>query len=257
MSTPLAVFGPGILIVQRTDIAVPSPVNVGYAQEFSIELAGQTKQLYGQKQYPLVAARSTVKASGKIKAAVFSGLAWNAMMFGENSFQSGGVTWNIDSTYSVPSTAAYAVTVQNSTIFEADLGVRYSTNGLPFQRVSTTTVSTDMAAGQYSAGSGVYTFAAADAAAAVKITYTTTKLTGQTLRVTNKDIGFTPTFQLDYYTNLNQPTSKPFSARVFAAIDSKLSLGFKLEDFAMPELEFDLFADNQDRIIDFGFPEVS
>lgn len=254
MSTPLAAFGPGILIAQRTDITTPAPINIGFAQEFSIEIAGTVKQLYGQKQYPLAAARGTIKATGKFKAAVISGYAWNAMMFGETAFTSGGITWNVDSTYSVPATSAFTVQVASSTTFEADLGIKYSSNGLPFQRVA----GGSEAAGKYSvSAAGLYTFASADLSATLKITYTTTTASGQSLIVTNKAIGNTPTFQLDYYTSLNQPTAKPFVCRVYSNVMAKQGLPFKLEEFAIPEFEFDIFANASDQVFDFVFPELS
>lgn len=253
MSVPFAAFGPGILIAQRTDITTPSPVNVGYAQEFSLELAGTTKQLFGQKQYPLVAARGTIKSTGKFKAAVISGLAWNALMFGETAFSTGTLPWTIDSTFSVPATTAFAVTASSSLTYSADLGVKYAVGGLPFQRVAPGSEAT----GKYSVTGNIYSFAAGDASAAIKITYSTISAVGQSLIVTNQSIGFTPTFQLDYYTNLNQPTSKPLVITVYSAVMSKEGLAFKLEDFAMPEFEFDLFANSSDQVMRFGFPEVS
>ena len=253
MSTPFAVFGPGILIAQRTDITTPSPINVGYVQEFSIENAATNKKLYGQKKYPLVAAQGTINTTGKFKAATFSGLAWNALMYGESSFTSGSINWNIDSTYSVPGTTAYTVSVGSSTTFEADLGVKYSTSGLPFQRVAGGSETT----GAYSVSGNVYSFAAGDASAAIKVTYTNTISTGQTMIVTNQQIGNTATFQLDYYTALDQPTAKQFAVRVFNGVCSKHALGFKLEDFTIPEFEFDIFANSSDQVYKFYFPEVS
>src|SRR5260221_6765953 len=99
MATPLAVFGPGILIATRTDLTTPAPINIGFAQEFSIEVAGTTKQLYGQKQFPLVAARGTIKASGKFKAAVVSGICMNNVMVGQTACSTSMENWNIDSTF--------------------------------------------------------------------------------------------------------------------------------------------------------------
>ena len=87
-SVPLAVFGPGSLYVTRNDIANQTPVNIGYAQEFSYDESAETKELYGQNQYPLVIARGTIKATGKMKAATVSGLALNAVFNGQ-VFQSG------------------------------------------------------------------------------------------------------------------------------------------------------------------------
>lgn len=266
MSVPFAAFGPGILIVTRTDITPVIPVNVGFAQELTLDFAGTTKQLYGQKQYPLVAARATIKATGKWKAAVVSGIAWNNAFYGQGAassaaFSTSMFNWNVDSTYT-SSTTVGTVQVGSSLTFEADLGVRYATSALPLQRTTTGNETT----GRYSVAStqpGLYTFGGGDgnttASAPVnfKITYTNTTATGQNLIVTNQTIGTSPTFQLDYYTSLNQPTAKPFAVRVYQCLASKHAMPFKLEDFMMPEFDFDIFANASDQVVNYVFPEVS
>jgi len=251
-----AAFGPGILILTRTDLTTPLAINVGYAQEFSLDAAGTTKMLYGQNQYPLVAARSTIKATGKFKSAEISGIAWNACFFG-NNFSTGGAAWSVDSTYSIPGSTNPTVQVGSTATFESDLGVTYSTKGLPMQRVSTANVSA-LTVGQYAAtATGLYYFADADESVGIKVTYRSTTATGETLNVINKPIGYTPTFQLDYYTSLNQPTAKPFVVRVYQCIADKLSMPFKLEDFMIPEFDFSFFADSSNRVFDMTYPEIS
>jgi hypothetical protein len=256
MSTPLAAFGPGICIVKRTDIANGPSVNIGFAQELSLDSAATNKELYGQNKFPLVVAQGTIKVTGKIKAAVLSGLAWNAVMFAQ-SFTSGGVIWNVGEAQAVPATP-YTVTVTNAATFDSDLGVTYAATGLPFQRVT----AGSEAVGLYSvtetgANKGKYVFAVADTLANVKITYRSTTASGQTLSVQNQVIGNTPTFQLDYWTNLNQPTSKPFAYRLYACVASKLTIASKLEDYILPELDFSVFANNAGNVYDFIYPEVS
>lgn len=256
MSVPFAAFGPGILIVTRTDLTTPVAINVGFAQELTIDFAGTTKQLYGQKQFPLVAARGTIKATGKWKAAVISGIAWNNAFYG-GTFSTGGINWNIDSTFTT-STSVATVQIGSSLTFEADLGVKYAASNLPLQRVTTGSE----VVGKYSVAStspGLYTFAGTDITTPtnIKATFTNTTATGQSLIVTNQSIGFTPAFQLDYYTSLSQPTARAFAVRLYACVGGKHSLGFKLEDFLMPEFDFDLFADASDRVIDYCFPEIS
>ncbi len=253
----IAVFGPGILIARRLDVSNGTPINIGYANEFSYDLSGSTKSLFGQKQYPLVAARGTVKASGKFKAAVFSGIALNSVFYGESSMSSGGDQWVIDEAASVPATPGpYTVTVTGSATFLADLGVTYSATGLPLQRVG----SGSEAVGKYSVNetTGVYTFSAADQGVALLFTYSK-QLTGsgQNVIVTNKLIGTTPTFRLDYYSNLNQPTSKPLVTTIYNCVSNKLGFGFKLEDFAMPEVDFDMFANAAGQVIKTTYPDVS
>lgn len=256
MATPLGTFGPGIAIIRRTDITNGVIVNVGFVNELSFDLNASTKSLYGQNQFPLIAARSTVKAAGKFKAAVLSGLALNNVFIGQ-SFVGGGTAWTIDEANTVPGTP-FTVTVAGAATFEADLGVRYTATGLPGQRVTAGAE----AAGKYSvtesgANKGKYVFAAADTALAVKITYSTTVATGQNITVTNQPIGTTPTFRLDYYTNLNQPTAKPFVVRFYACIAGKYGFAAKLEDFNMPDFEFEFFDDGAGNLMNIMLPEVS
>jgi len=255
MSTPLAVFGPGILICSRTDITVPAPVNVGFAQEFSIEAAGTTKQLFGQKQWPLAVARGTIKGTGKFKAATISGLAWSALFYGITASTSNMVAWTIGSTFTT-STSVTTLQVGSTTTFDTDLGITYAASGLPLQRVSTGSEAT----GKYSLTTGtpgLYNFAAGDQGVAIKVTYTATTTTGQSLLVTNQLIGSTPTFQLDYYTNFNQPAAKPFVVRIYSSVAAKHMMAFKLEDFMIPEFDFDLFANASDQVYNMVFPEIA
>jgi hypothetical protein len=256
MATPIALFGPGILIATRTDITPGTPINIGDVQEFSIESAGTTKQLYGQYQLPLVAARGTIKMTGKFKGALVSGIALNSLFWGGSySTTSGVINWNIDSTFTLSTTSSGPLQIGSSLTFDADLGVRYSTTNLPLQRVSTGLE----VAGKYSvtaANAGQYNFAAADEGANLKITYSNTGGTGASYLMTNALIGTTPTFQLDYYTSLNQPGSKPFVVRLYECITDKEMLAFKLEDFMIPEWDFSLFANAAGQIFNRVWPEV-
>jgi hypothetical protein len=258
MTTPIAVFGPGVLIATRTDITPGAPINVGYVQEFSIEVAGTTKQLFGQNQFPLVAARATIKATGKFKAATVSSYAMNSLFYAQ-SFTAGGISWVVGSTYTL-STLSTQIQVGSSLSFNADLGVTYAVSGLPLQRVSTGSE----ALGFYSMGSttpGLYNFSTADTyttagGVALKVTYSQSTTAGQSLIVTNQLIGNSPTLQLDYYTNLNQPTAKPFVVRIYQAITDKHMMQFKLEDFMIPEWDFSLFANSQGQVYDMVWPEL-
>lgn len=257
MSIPVAAFGPGIAIVRRTDLANGPAVNIGYVNEFTVDLSGTTKELFGQNQYPLVQARGTVKATGKLKAATISGLAWNNVFFGQ-SFTTGSLNWAIGESNAIPATP-FTVTVAQATTFDADLGVTAAATGLPYQRV---TAGAEVAGKSYSvtesgANKGKYVFAAGDTGLTMLITYAYTIVTGQQLIVLNTPIGTTPTFQLDYYTNLNQPASKPFIVRCYACVGAKIALAAKLEDYIMPEIDFGLFGDNTNRVINLAFPEVS
>ena len=274
MSTPAAQFGPGILICTRTDITNGTPINVGYAQEFTIDMAGTTKQLFGQNQFPLVAARATIKSTGKIKSAVLSGQALNTLFYGQTvSTGSNLIAWNVGTTFTLTTASTATSTgtglslgVGSTLTFEADLGVTFVNSGLPGRRVSTGSEVTS--SGTYSIGSSAgsnqyfYYFSPLDtisltagATNPIKITYTSTTTTGTSLIVANQLIGYSPTFKLDYYTNLNQPGAKAFIIRCYQAIASKATFAWKLEDFMMPEFDFDLFADNSGNVVNQVFPE--
>ncbi len=80
---------------------------------------------------------------------------------------------------------------------------------------------------------------------------------GQSIILTNQPIGTTPTFALYYYTNLNQPSAKPYVTTIYNCVSSKLAQAFKLEDFMMPELDFDIFANAAGNIMKTTYPEVS
>jgi hypothetical protein len=242
----IAVFGPGAIYVTRTDVANSTPVNIGFAQELSVDISFNTKSLYGQNQFPLDVARSVAKTTGKMKSAKVSGIAMNNFIFG-NTFASGSLIFNS----SEPGTiTAGSITTVNHTSFETDLGVVYQSSGLPLIKVASAP-----AVGQYAvnSGTGVYTFNVAENNTVVLISYSSTVAGGQKLIVTNPLIGFTPTFQLDYATTHLNLT---FWVRIFQAIGSKLSTQFKLEDYMIPEFDFEYFANSSGQVIEYFLSDV-
>jgi hypothetical protein len=246
---PLAVFGPGSIYVTRTDIANQTPVNIGYANEFSYDESGDNKELYGQKQYPLDVARSTIKATGKMKAARVSGIALNAAFHGL-TFVAGQLVMAEAEAAAVPAATPFTVQVANSVDFDTDLGVIYAATGLPLQKTTDVPVK-----GQYSVANGTYTFAAADEGAPVNVTYAyKVAASGQSLTVINQPIGTTPKFQLDYSTIHD---GKPYYVRFYRCIASKLSRQHKLSDFMMPEIDFSFMGNDADQVYTVSYPEVS
>jgi hypothetical protein len=236
---PQGLFGPGALWLTRTDIANSTPMNIGYVQEFSYDFSGESKELFGTNQLPLLVARGTIKATGKIKAATASGNALNTCLL--------GTTWTAGTQYDVGVSASTAIpstpfqitpTVPNTGTWNCDLGVTNAATGVPM-----TQVASGPAAGQYSVASGVYTFSSADHTSGISViisfVYTyTSGATGESQIVTNQPIGTTPTFQLDYKTALYGAT---FYVRFFACVASKVGLAHKLTDYATPEYDFGFF----------------
>lgn len=227
-------FGSGLLIATNT-AANSSPVQFATLQDVSLDISGSTKQLFGQSQFAVAVGRGETKISGKAKFGQVSGQLYNELFFGSTA-SSGTTKLVSNEAGSVPAATTYTVTVVNSASFVADQGVVYANTGLPLTQVASAP-----AVGQYSVAAGVYTFAAADASAAVLISYTYTDSTkGQTIAFGNPLQGVQPTFSLIVSRGYNQ-TGDRF--KLHKCISSKLTLPTKMADFAISELDFEAFAD--------------
>jgi hypothetical protein len=242
-------FGSGVLMGLRTDIANATPVNFGLIQEVQLDLQFTAKELYGQYQFPVAIARGQGKATGKAKMAQVSGLAFNNLFFGA-SVASGQLATSYGEAQTVPSSSAYTVSVANAATWADDYGVVYAATGLPLAKVASAP-----AAGQYSVASGVYTFNSGDAGKSVLVSYTyTVSGAGQQFTLANPLMGTTPSFQAQLYTSFQ---GKPANVKLFNCVSSKLSFATKLEDFTIPELDFDIFANAGGSVLQWSFAEVS
>ena len=235
------VFGAGIMWGTPTSdaygnaIANPTPVQFGIAQEISVDISFDTKMLYGQNQFPVAVGRGKGKVSGKIKFAQLNGLTLNNVVFGQTL--TAGITSDVyDTTGAAIPTTPFQITptVPNSGTWSADLGVRNAA-GIQFTRVASGPTT-----GQYSVAAGVYTFATADVGTIVYISYqyTATSTTAKKSTVLNIPMGYAPSFRCDIY--------MPYSGKSLIltlpnCIASKLSMATKLDDFMVPEIDFEAF----------------
>ena len=242
-------FGSGVLLGQRTDIANATPINFGLVQEVQLDLQFTAKELYGQFQFPVAVARGQAKASGKAKMAQISGLAFNNLFFG-SSLTSGQLATSFGEAQSVPASTPFTVSVANASAWQDDYGIVYAATGLPLTKVASAP-----AAGQYSAAAGIYTFNSADAGKGLLVSYTYTVTgSGQQFTLANPLLGATPTFQAQLYTTFQ---GKPVNVKLFNCVSSKLTFATKLEDFVIPELDFDIFANAAGNVLQWSFAEVS
>lgn len=247
------VFGSGILWgTPTTDaagnaISNPTPVQFGTLQDVSLDVAFENKTLHGQNQFAVAVGRGKGKITGKAKFAQINGLLLNSLLFGQ-TMTAGIVSDVYDTTgTTVPASSPYTVTptVPGSGTWLADLGVR-DANGLPMTRVASSPTT-----GQYSVSNGAYTFAAADTAKTVFINYqySATSTTAQKSTVQNVVMGYAPAFRVDLFT--------PFQGKSMIwtlpnAISTKLSIATKLDDFAMPEFDFEGFADGSGNVLTYS-----
>jgi hypothetical protein len=226
-------------------------INFGLLQECSLDFTFTVKELYGQNQFPVAIARGAGKVTGKAKVASISGIAMAALFFG-SAVSAGQVGFAYGEAAAVPAVSTYTVTPANSATFQADYGVVYVATGNPFTRVAS-----GPAAGQYSVNetTGVYTFAAADANAAILVSYQYGITgTGEKFTIANAQLGTNPTFQVAMK---NTFQNKTYTLFLNSCMSNKLSMGTKLEDFVTPEFDWNAFADASQVIGTFSVSEAS
>jgi hypothetical protein len=239
-------FGAGALWGSRTDVTGSGigPDQFGILQDVQIDWDWQTKELWGQFQFPVDIARGQGKISGKAKFARIFGAIYGDLFFGQTP-ATGQLTVSENEAATIPATTPYTVTVANAANYVDDLGVFYATGASAGNRFAR--VTTPSAAGQYSVNlaTGIYTFAAADASAALLISYLyNVGSSGKKLVLTNQFMGYTPTFKATFYTTKTTGGTPAGLALVLNACTAmKLSLPTKTDDYEIQEFDFSAFAD--------------
>ena len=242
------VFGSGVFIGTPQG---GSPINFGLAQEVSLSIATTTKPLYGQYNFPVAIGAGTRKMTGKAKMARISGQALGSLFFGIAPSVGGTIT-QFGEAAVVPGTGPFTYTTTFHTPFVADQGVVYAASALPLKQVASAP-----ALGQYSVAAGVYTFAAADANAAVLISYTyTSAASGESVAVVSQLIGPSINFSANLFA-ADPTTGKQFSVTLYNCVAEKLSMGTKLEDFVLPELDFQCFANPAGQVCQLNFGDAA
>ena len=242
------VFGSGVLIGTPTG---GSPINFGLAQEVTLNISTTTKALYGQNNFPVAIGSGTRKMTGKAKLARISGQALGNLFFGVNP-SAGGVQTQFGEVTSVPAVSPFTYSTTFHATFVADQGVVYASTGLPLK-----VVASSPAIGQYSVAAGVYTFSSADAGAAILVSYTYSVTgSGESVLVTSQTIGPSVTFAANLFA-ADPTTGKQFSLYLYNCVAEKLALGTKLEDFVMPELDFQCFANAAGQVCQLNFGDAA
>ena len=246
-------FGSGTLWGVRTDISNSTTIKFGTLNDVSLEFSATSKQLFGQYQFPVAVARGTSKISGKAKFAQLQGRTFSDLFFGQ-PLQSGMIYTSNSEVSAIPDAAPYSATVVNAANFIEDFGVINAATGLPFIKVASAP-----AQGQYSVASGVYGFNLADAGTGLLISYTySVSGSGEKLVVSNQLLGTQPVFQVALETNYNAPGGlKKAVLTLNACVSSKLSFATKQDDFSVPEMDFEAFADQAGNVFTWSFNEVS
>lgn len=233
-----SLWGTQLTDVNGSAIAVPTPVQFGALQDVSVDFSADIKKLFGSFSFPLVAARGKLSINCKAKSAQMNGALMNNIFFGFGTTSSivGDV---LDTTGAVIPTTPFQITptVPSAGTWSQDLGVRDS-NSLPMTRVASAPT-----AGQYAVTAGVYTFAAADAAKTVYLNfqYTAASTVAKKIAITNPVMGAAPTFRADLYLPYQ---GKQLVMVLNSCVATKLNFATKLDDFTIPEFDFEAYADS-------------
>jgi hypothetical protein len=258
---PYIQFGSGFVLVNpiggnlATNPTGQRPLTV---QDVDVEIAIDLKDLKGQFGFPDDVATGDKKGTGKFKFGRKDWNLFNQVLFAD-TIATGGTTFMPIDAYSVPaSPGPYTITVAPpeagsppAGTFVADWGVQYA-NGNSFQRVSALTGT----AGQYTVNSsGVYTFNAADAGAAILINYSYSLSTqGASYEINQQYLGYGPICQValvDTYKPILGANGKPIynGVLLYQVRFGKLgTIGNKRVDYSMPELDFQFYADATGRV---------
>ena len=76
-------FGVPLTDYSGAAISNPTPVRLGAIQSMSLDVNADLKELHGQYQYALDAARGKGKIGGKVEFAQINGRACNSLFFGQ------------------------------------------------------------------------------------------------------------------------------------------------------------------------------
>lgn len=238
-------FGSGDLFA-IVEGANRTPRKFGVLQEGSLEISFDLKKLHGQDKFPVAVAQGKGSVMLKAKAAEIYGALWAEVVFGDVALTAGQRMPIIREAGVVPTTP-FTITVANGATFYEDLGVVNAATGIALTRVASAPT-----AGQYSVNttSGVYTFASADTAMAVLISYSHTPASGgKRFTVANQKMGRQTFFRAVLALEFD---SDPFYVALPRCVAGKLSVPFKNEDFTIFDFEAEALADAAGNIIEFG-----
>lgn len=231
------------------NVSNPTPARFGVMQDQTITFKRTAKSLYGENQLAADVCGAELEVTGKATMGTQNVRVISDLVFGNAS--DAGQTLEADKEAGVvPAATAYTITVANSADWTTDLGVVSVTTGLPMTRVASAP-----AAGQYSVAAGVYTFAAADANLAVKISYLyTNDAAGKTVNLANQPMGkvgnFTAVMVLPWGNEQDVITLNN-------CISTDHEIGSKGGDYGKPTFGFMAACDTNDTLGSFSFAEAA
>jgi hypothetical protein len=244
-------FGSGLLWgTPLTDasgaaLASPTPLIFGTLQDTEIDIKFELKQLHGGNQFAVAVGRGKGQVSGKCKLADIRAGFFETIVFGQAG--SAGLNGAVFDTVgaAVPASPnTVTVAPPNAGTWAADLGVIEASTGRALTRMSSPS---GLGAGQYHVAAGVYTFFAGQQGAVMYINYryTAASTVARRIGINNLPMGYAPTFRADFY---GPYQGKSAVLTLNNCISEGIKIAAKNDDFAVPEMGFQAFADQAGQV---------
>jgi hypothetical protein len=247
MQLPGLMFGSGVALAtpqtgSGNPAPNPTPLGLGVLQNIKLTLGADIKSLYGIEQWAVDTAIGKRTIKGSFEFAQISNLLMSQLFFGDGTSTGDVVTTTYPGeAHAVPGVSTYTITVTNAAdVPLVDYGVTYQNTGISLVNVGGGSLT---AAGQYKVNlsTGVYTFDATDASAAVFINYswTPSPAAGTTLSAGNHPMGYGPIIAL----NLVFPYEGGGLGFYLPNVRlGKIDIATKLEDYTMYTTDYEGFA---------------
>ncbi len=239
-------FGPGFLSAiavtgwnNAAAIDALTPITFALIESVTLDFQFKLKELYSQSVYPIAGGASTGKIMGKAKISSLSAPIMNSLFWGATSAGS-GVQVNQYIPFNIPAVTPFTVTPA-APVAVTDLGVFYQATSISSLQKQLSRITATPVVGNYTFAAGVYTFAAADAAMPIMISYESALAgtTGQSFLMPNPLSGLAPQFQVNF--------SGLYGANTYLfnfpnCSSEKLSFSTKVNDWTGVEFDFEVFA---------------
>ena len=262
-------FGSGnvwINPVGGNEAANPTPSKLLTLQDLSLDISQELVEQRGQYKFPDDVAPGDMKITGKVSTGRWDINTLNQVFFGDTQATNAKQVQNNEAGTIPSPSGPYIVTVTHSALFGTDLGVLYAGAPPAGNQQKLTRVTGTPATGQYAVSAGVYTFAAADSALGVLISYEWIPATAGsafTEQVNNQLMGFGPVsevyFQFSY--QASPSTATPASAYSIIHLTSvrfsKANVPIKRKGYVNTELDFEAYANASGLVAEFTNPGVA
>ena len=230
------VFDSGYIFGISNASGVPTPVKFGSMQSVQAKIGLEYTYSNLQTWTKFAASLKSLSLNFVAKTGQINSLLGNQLLFGqENSTGSNLLARDVAGI--VPASGPYTITptVPSGGTFSQDLGVQYTSTGIPLQFTSGSPTT-----GQYSLSGGVYTFSGGDASQALTFNFLYSSIGGYSLVLANQFQQLAPYFSVVLNTLYD---GQQVTWQLNRCLSKQLTIATLVNEMSIPEFEFEAFAD--------------